>query len=57
MNNLSEANLVAHKIYWIQALSVDNAITFLTFLSIAISIKFIAPIIFVLTASKDYILQ
>ncbi len=52
-NNLSLASFVApYKLIGFAALSVDNATTFLTPASIAASITFSAPIIFVLIASK-----
>jgi len=52
-NSLSDANFVApYKLIGELALSVERAITFLTFLSIAASIRFIAPIILVFTHSK-----
>ena len=51
--SLSEHNLVApYKLIGSTALSVDRAITFLTFLSIDASIIFCAPITFVLINSN-----
>ena len=52
MNNLSETSLVApYKFTGLTALSVDNAIIFLTLLSIAAFMIFSAPCILVLIAS------
>ena len=58
MNNLSEHNLVApYKFIGAAALSVDNAITFLTSADIEASIIFCAPMILVLTNSPGFTLQ
>ena len=54
MNNLSETNLVApYRFAGLLALSVDKAITFLTPLSIQLSIKLVAPIIFDVTKDES----
>ena len=53
INSLSEHNLVApYKLTCAAALSVDNAITFLTFCFKQTSTKLFAPIIFVFINSK-----
>ena len=53
MNSLSEASLVApYRLIGLLALSVERATTRLTPLSMQASIKFMAPITFVLTHSK-----
>ena len=51
-NNLSETNLVApYKLIGLTALSVERATIFFTPLSIDASITFLAPSMFVFTAS------